>query len=303
MSDSDITALIEQIRETITMRAEGSLTIARTREAYRRLLRQYNLIEQKYISNHSKGHVKGLLHHHNIHNNANLTALFLMNGDAPVPIIFAGDRVLLNALPELIAREYPSILDEGTARVRLGDKGGQTFSLVIKKMIVSMKPVILAAVTSSTIFNTAHFEYCADLMRSLYGRSQELNSPIMMIYINNIASEITRIFRAQDGGALHVDQFILKIPRGSFLHAGMYTLNEFSGFIVSTLKSKYPESVHIFVLSLSAYLVLYGDDTRNSLDLKRNRINFVFHGNNIPYKVEETGIDSPQSLYLFLEKL
>ena len=87
------------------------------------------------------------------------------------------------------------------------------------------------------------------------------------------------------------------------MHAGMYTLIEFSNFIVDTLKSRYSAPSSIFALSLASYLVVYGDEVQNSLDLKRNRINFEFHGNNIPYKVEQTEIGSPQSLYLFLERL
>ena len=303
MSDSDINALIEQISETIRTRSEGSLSLDRTKAAYRKLLRQYNLIEQKYVSTHAKGFVKGFLYHHNGHNNATLTALFHMRKGQPVPVAYAGDRLLLNALPELIRNEYASLSEDETRRVRLGDTSGQTFSLVLKKMIVARDPVFLASVTSSTLFNTVHFDYCASLLRSMYERNLELRSPVMMIYINNIATEISAIFKLQMGGNLNIDHFMLRLPRGSFVHAGIYTLIEFSDSIVNMLRSKYPESALIFVVSLSTYLVVYGDEVRDSLDLKRNRINFEFHGNNIPYKVEQAAIDSPQALYLFLEKL
>lgn len=303
MTTSDITALMEQIRDTIKSSSDGSLSINKARDAYEKLLRHYNLIEQKYVSSHAKGFVKGLLYQHNSRNSANLTALFLMKGGEPVPVVYAGDRILLAALPELITLEYSSLLDDATARVRLGDKDGQSFSMVLKKMNVSRESIVAAAVTSTPLFNNALFEYLAALLRSMFERNMELSSPIMMIYINNISSEISSIFRSMDVGSLHLDQFQLKIPRGSFLHAGIYTLIEFSNFIVAVLKSKYPDSVHIFALSLSSYLVLYDDEVKNSLDLKRNRINFEFHGNNIPYKVDQIEIDSPQSLYLFLEKL
>jgi hypothetical protein len=303
MSESDINALIEQISETIRTRSEGSLSVPRTKEAYTKLLRQYSLIEQKYVSTHAKGFVKGLLYHHNTHNNAALTALFHMRKGAPVPIAYAGDKLLLNALPELIRNEFSSLSEDETKRVRLGDRSGQTFSLVLKKMIVARDPVFLASVTSSTLFNTAHFDYCASLLRSMYERNLDLRSPIMMIYINNIATDISSIVKSQEGGNIYIDHFMLRLPRGSFLHAGVYTLVEFSDSIVNMLKSKYPESVRIFIISLDTYLVVYGDDIQSSLDLKRNRINFEFHGNSIPFRVEQAAIDSPQALYLFLEKL
>ncbi len=303
MSESDISALMEQISETIRASSDGDLPITRTREMYAKLLRRYNLIEQKYVSSHAKGFVKGLLYHHNNHNSANLSALFLVKDGVPVPVAHAGDRLLLAAMPELITREYASLLDDGIARVRLGDKGGQTFSMTIKKMTVSRESIVVASVSSTPLFNTDHFEYLASLMRSIFERTMELQSPIMMIYINNISSEISNIFRSMDDGSLHIDQYQLRIPRGSFVHAGIYTLVEFSNFIVSTLKSKYPASVHIFALSLSTFLVAYGEEIKNSLDLKRNRISIEFHGNSIPYKVDQIEISSPQSLFLFLEKL
>ena len=303
MSESDISVLMEQIRETIKSSSDGSLPAARTREAYKKLLRRYNLIEQKYVSSHGKGFVKGLLHNHNSHNNANLTALFLMKGGAPVPVAYAGDRLLLAAMPELITREYASLLEDGTARFRLGDKSGQSFSMIVKKMTVARESIVVASVSSTPLFNPDQFEYCAGLMRSIFERTLELRSPIMMIYINNISSEISTLFRSLDDGSLYIDHYQLRIPRGSFVHAGIYTLTEFSNFIVSTLKSKYPDSAHIFAISLSSYLVVYGDEIKNSLDLKRNRINIEFHGNNIPYKFDQIEIDSPQSLYLYLEKL
>lgn len=303
MSESDISALLEQIRETIRSSSEGTLPVDRTREAYRKLLRRYNLIEQKYVSRHAKGFIKGLLYHHNTHNYSTLAALFLLKGGEWVPVAYAGDRLLLAAMPELIAREQASLLDDVTARFRLGDKGGQPFSMIIKKMTVARESIVVASVTSSPLFNMEYFEHLASLMRSIFERSMELSSPIMMIYINNISSEISSIFRSQEGGALHIDKFHLRIPPGSFMHAGMYTLIEFSNFIVDTLKSRYSAQSSIFALSLASYLVVYGDEVQNSLDLKRNRINFEFHGNNIPYKVEQTEIGSPQSLYLFLERL
>ena len=303
MSESDISALMEQIRETIRSGSDGALSVTRAREAYKKLLRRYNLIEQKYVSSHSKGFVKGLLYNHNSHNNSNLTALFLMNGTEPVPVAYAGDRLLLAAMPELITREYSSLLDDAIARFRLGEKSGQYFSMIIKKMTVARESIVMVSVSSAPHFSTGHFEYCAGLMQSIFERALELRSPVMMIYSNNISAEISSVFRSMDGGSMHVDQFQLRIPRGSFMHAGIYTLTEFSSIIVTTLKSKYPDSVHIFALSLSTYLVVYGDEIKNSLDLKRNRINLEFHGNSIPYKVEQIEVDSPQSLYLFLEKL
>jgi len=303
MSESEISALMEQIRETIKSSSDGALPAAKTRDAYKKLLKRYNLIEQKYVSSHSKGFIKGLLHHHNTHNSANLTALFLMKPEGPFPVVFAGDRLLLAAMPELITREYASLLDDGTSRVRIGDKGGQSFSMIIRKMAVAGESIVVASVSSTPIFSTELFDYCAALMKSIYERNMEPRSPIMLIYINNISTEISNLYRSMDGGSLVIDQYQLRIPRGSFRHAGIYTLTEFSRFIVSTLKSKYPDSVHIFTISLSSYLVAYGEDTRNSLDLKRNKINIEFHGNSIPYKVEQTEIESPQSLFLYLEKL
>jgi hypothetical protein len=303
MSDSTITALMEQIRETIKLSSNGSLPGSKARDAYKKLARQYNLLEQKYVSSHSRGFIKGLLYHHNSQNSANLTALLLMRKGKPVPVAFAGDRLLLAALPELVAKEYASLPDDGAARVRLGDRAGQSFSMVVKKMALPGESIIVAAVTSTPLFDTAHFEHLALLLRSIVERNLELRSPIMMIYINNIATEISSVFKSLEGGSLHVDHFLLKIPRGSFLYAGIFTLIEYSNAIVAILKSKYPDSVHIFALSLSSYLVIYGDEIKNGLELKRNRINFEFHGNNIPYKVDLSEIDSPQSLYIYLEKL
>jgi hypothetical protein len=303
MSDRAITTLVDQIRETIKARSEGSQPVAKTREAYKKLLRQYNVIEQRYISGHTGGFVKGILYHHNNHNNANLTAIFSMQGGIAQPMIFAGDTVVLKAVPELINNEFAALGEEGTTRIRIGEKSGQTFSLILKMIKVAREPIVIASVTSSTLFNTGDFEYLGALIKSLYEKNAESRSPVMMIYINNIAAEISNIYKSNASVELHIDQFQLRIPRGSFRHAGIFTLIEFSNFIVSILKSKYPESARIFALSLTNYLVVYDDITKSSLDFKRHRINFEFHGNSIPYKVDQVVINSPQSMYLFLEKL
>jgi hypothetical protein len=223
--------------------------------------------------------------------------------DLPVPLAFAGDKLLLSALPELIERERGTLENGETARLRLGEQTGQAFSLVLKKLMAEREMIVVAAVTSTPLFNTGDFEFLAELLKSIYIKNHEFFSPVMLNYTNDISSEISRIFNGGKEGAVYADHFILYNPPKTFARAGIYNLIDFSNFIVSTLRVTYPEHVHIFALSLSNYIVLYDEKTKLGLDIKRNRIDFIYHGNNIPYKVLQNEIATQQALYLFLESL
>ncbi|MBN2160068.1 MAG: hypothetical protein JW807_11785 [Spirochaetes bacterium] len=303
MAHSDIDVLLDQIRDTIKARSDGLLSLEKTRDAYNKLLSRYRKLEKKYISEQTGAFLKGLLFQHNRLNGANLTAIFHLENNVPVPLAFAGDRILLAAAPELIARELPSLKDDAASRVKLGEATGQTFSLALKKIEVGRDTIVVVAVTSTTAFDLGDFEYLAELLKIVYTKNFEFFSPVMLNYMNDISAEISRIFNTGKDGPIHADHFHLYSPPGTFTHAGIYSLIEFSNFVVSTLKNTYPASAHIFALSLVTFLVLYDEKTSQGLAIKQNKIDFHYHGNNIPYKVLHSVIDSPQSLYLFIEKL
>lgn len=299
----NIDILIEQIKETIRGHSGGALTADRAKKAYRVLLSRYKKIEGKYISDRGTGYLKGVLHHHNVSNNTALTAVFSVHDGTPVPLTAVGDMLLLGALPELIEKEYPKIESENSARVRLGSQKGQSFSLVMKKISADRETIIAAAVTSSPLFNNADFEFLSDLLKTIYLRNREFFSPVMLNYMNDISAEISRVFNSGKNGPVYADQFILYKSTGAFASEGVFNIIDFSNFIVTKLKETYPPLVRIFALSLSNYVVLYDEPTKLGLDIKRNRLDFFYHGNNIPYKVIGTAISTPQDLYLFLEKL
>ncbi|OHD65341.1 MAG: hypothetical protein A2176_15525 [Spirochaetes bacterium RBG_13_51_14] len=300
---TDINILLDQIRDVIKARSVGNLTLEKTRDAYKKLLLQYRKLERKYVSDHVTGFIKGLLYHHNTANSAHLTAIYVMKNGNPVPLASAGDKILMNALPELISREYGSLRDSVITRIPLGEQGGQAFTLMLTTIAAVRETIVAGTVTSSPLFNADDFKFLAELLKTIYEKNSEFFTPVMLNYMHDISSQISKIFNDGKGDAVYVDRFTLYNPHESLYHAGIYKLIEFSNFIVNTLKRTYPDTVRIFALSLSSYLVLYDENTKQRLDIKRNRIDFDFHGNNIPYKVLHTEIDTPQSLYLFLEKL
>ncbi|HNW27560.1 MAG TPA: hypothetical protein PKN50_03695 [Spirochaetota bacterium] len=298
---SDTEILLSQIKNTISLWSESALSLEKAKQSYAKLHDQYLKLERKYIAENPRGFIKGLLHNHNISNNAALTALYAVSEKKVDPLAFAGDAILLNAIPKKIVTQD---LDGGTVRkVRLGDQEGKAFTLFVKGIVVGRDSIAVATVASSPIFNMRGFELLADLLSMLYRKNREIYTPVMLNYINDLSSEISRLFNGGKNGPVYADYFILYNRPGSFSGAGVYNLIDFSHFVVKTLKSTYPANVHIFALSLSNYFVLYDETTKIGLEIKRNRIDFNYHGNNIPYKVIHTEIGTQQQLYLFLESL
>ncbi len=298
---SDTEIILGQIKKTISLWSEGSLSLEKAKLSYKKLHDQYLKLERKYISENSHGFLKGLMHHHNIINSATLTALFAVRGDAVEPIAFAGDAILLNAIPEKI--DVQDLDKELVMQIKLGDQDDKAFTLFVKSVVIGRETIVAAAVASTPLFSNTDFDLLAELLTTLYGKYLELFTPVMLNYINDISSEISRLFNGGKDGPVYTDHFVLYNPPGAFAGAGIYNLIDFSHFIVKTLKRTYPSHVHIFALSLSNYFVLYDEKTKMGLDVKRNRIDFDYHGNNIPYKVNHTEIGTQQQLYLFLESL
>jgi hypothetical protein len=298
---SDTELLISQIKKTIALWSDGTLSLDKAKLSYKKLQDQYRKLERKYISENSRGYVKGLLHQHNLINNAALTALFVMRGDTVKPLVFAGDAILFNAIPQKISARSHEL--EPVTQIRLGEREGQAFTLFVRTMAVGRETLITASVASTTLFSLPEFDLLAELIATLYRKNRELFTPVMLNYINDISSEISRLFNGGKDGPVYTDHFILFNPPGAFAGAGIYNLIDFSRFIVKTLKMTYPPHVNIFAISLSNYFVLYDENTKMGLDIKRNRIDIDYHGNNIPYKVIHTEIGTQQQLYLFLESL
>lgn len=298
---SDTEILLSQIKNTITLWSEGSLPLEKAKLSYRKLHDQYLKLERKYISENPRGFIKGVLHNHNISNNATLTALFALREGSVETLAFAGDAILLNAIPAKMSRLD---LEGGTVKkVRLGEQEGKAFMLFVKAMVAGRDSIAVASIASTPLFNQKDFELLAELLSTLHRKNRELYTPVMLNYIHDLSSEITRLFNGGKDGPVYADQFILYNRPGAFSGAGIYNLIDFSHFVVKTLKTTYPANVHIFTLSLSNYFVLYDEATKMGLDIKRNRIDFNYHGNNIPYKVVHTEIGTQQQLYLFLESL
>ncbi|GEM_PF-1595015 len=298
---SDTEILLSQIKNTISLWSEGSLSLEKAKLSYLKLNDQYRKLERKYISENPRGFIKGLLHNHNIANNATLTALFALGDESVEPLAFAGDAILLKAIPQKIASKD---LDGRTVKkVRLGEHEGKAFSLFVKVIAVGRESIAAASIASTPLFNQKDFELLAELLAMLYRKNRELYAPVMLNYINDLSSGISRLFNGGKNGPVYADLFILYNRPGTFAGAGIYNLIDFSHFVVKVLKTTYPANVHIFAISLSTYFVLYDETTKLGLDIKRNRIDFNYHGNNIPYKIVHTEIGTQQQLYLFLESL
>jgi hypothetical protein len=298
--------LLSHIRDAIMARLDESLTIEETREAYKNMLIEYSRLEKKFVSEDASGYLKGLLYNHNKINYANLTAVFMIRNDNPAILGFYGDAVLLKALPELIMREYDALTGEAAVRLPLtkpDESSGYEVSLIIKKIIARSETFLLASITSARDFNIENFNYLSELVALLFSRGNTPNSPAVLDYIKDISSEISMIIQSSGGTRFYIDYYMLLNPYEAFSHIGIYPMIEFSDFIMEVLKKAYSKEVRIFALTVFKYLVLYDEEIKKSLDIKRNRIDIIYQGNSIPYKVLHEEIATPQSLYPFLEKL
>lgn len=298
---SDTEIILSQIKSTISLWSEGSLSLEKAKQSYKKLYDQYLKLERKYISENSRGFLKGLLHHHNITNNAALTALLAVRGDTVEPLAFAGDAILMKAVPGKITMQ--DLEKETVTQVRLGEKAGKAFFLFFKGTVIGRDTIVAASVASTPLFSNGDFLFLTEWLNTLYRKNRELFTPVMLNYVNDISSEISKLFNGGKNGPVYTDHFILYNQPGAFTGASIHNLIDFSRFIVKTLKQTYPPHVHIFTLSLSNYFVLYDEKTKMGLDIRRNRIDFIYHGNSIPYKVNHTEIGTQQQLYLFLESL
>ncbi len=299
----DTEIFVSQIKNTIRAWSDGSLSFDRAKFAYKKLHEQYLKIERKYISENTRGFLKGLLHNHNIANSATLTALFRANDDSVSTLAYAGDAILLNAIPELLQEKSKDIEKDSVIQMRLGEQTGQSFSLFLKRIVIGRETIVIAAVTSTPLFNSGDFELLSEILSLVFKKNRDLLAPVTLNYIHDISSQISRLFNGGKDGPVFTDHFILYNPPGAFTGAGIHNIIDYSHFIINTLKMTYPADAHIFTVSLKNYFVLYDEKTKMGLGIKRNRIDFDYHGNNIPYKVIHTEIGTQQQLYLFLEAL
>ncbi len=298
---TDTEIFLNQVKTTIALMSDGSLSAEKAIIAYRKLREQFHKLERKYISENTRGFIKGLLHHHNIVNGATLTALFRVRDDLVEPITYAGDAILLKAIPFFLKKSLHTQDGQNHIRVRLGEESGHPFTLYATCIDLGNETIIPATVTSTPLYNTGEFDLLSELLRLLYHKKQKFYSPVTLNYSDDISAETARLFNEGKDGPIYIDHFILYNKPGAFIGAGIYNLIDFSHFVVKTLKMTYPSDVHIFALSLNNYFVLYDEKTKMGLDIKLNRIDFDFHGNNIPYKVIHNEIETQQQLYLFLE--
>ncbi len=297
----DTEIFLNQVKNTISMMSDGSLSAERAKMAYRKLSEQFHKLERKYISENTRGFVKGLLYHHNTVNSATLTALFGANDDDIKPLVYAGDAILLKAIPAFLKKSLKDRESGTLIKIRLGEQSGHPFTLYAKFIDIGNETIIPAAVTSTPLYGTDDFDLLAELLTLLYTKKRKFYSPVTLNYSDDISSETSRLFNGGKDGPIYIDHFILYNQPGAFIGAGIYNLIDFSHFVVKTLKLTYPADVHIFALSLNNYFVLYDEKTKTRLDIKLNRIDFDYHGNNIPYKVIHNEIETQQQLYLFLE--
>lgn len=307
--DTDIESLLDRIRETIRGSLEGSIPLAQVKDEYRDLLARYRKLERGCQSPESRGFLRGLLHHHNRRNGARLTAIFPSDEVIVEPLAYAGDRMLMNALPGLISGAKQEIESGETLIAPLaGSDAAQSadtnrFNLVLRKISAGHEPIILAAVTSDPAFNQGEFDFLSDLIGLIFSKNHERCLPASLNYIRDISADITRVIQGGESTIFFIDQYQLLNPGKSFSYIGLYPMIEFSDYIVDTLKKSYPDEIVIYALSVTRYLVLYDEKTRAGIQSRRDRIDLTLHGNSIPYKVINREINGPQALFLFLEEL
>ncbi|TFH41617.1 MAG: hypothetical protein E4G96_05160 [Chrysiogenales bacterium] len=299
---SEIDILIGQIRDTIKGRSDGSLSLEKTDRAYETLLERYHALERKIVSDHPGGFIKGLLYQHNRSNYSAITAVFILKDGMPSPLAFAGDAILFQALPELIVGQASLISDGSTSRFRLGEKSGQSFSMVLKGFDVGGEKIIVSSVTSTPLFDISDFEFLAVLIGAIYTAYAGSFSPVLLDYIHEISSELSGIFESSRD-VICADHFTLNNPLNSFSLTGIHALIDFSSFIMETLSRAYPEPVNVLVVSLASYLVIYDAHSPLNAEVKRNRIDINYHTNIVPYKSTHTEIATHAELSHFLEHL
>jgi tetrahydromethanopterin S-methyltransferase subunit F len=301
-SDDSCEQLREAIKKSIKAQVDGRVDIDQARKEYSQLYSRYRSLESGYISDRSRGYLKGLLYHHNMKNHALLSAVFDMKGGKPDPVLFTGDRLLLSAIPEMISRLHSEHEEMVTLRTTMSREEPTAFELIFIKGDFQNGRFCIAAVSASPSFEDKHFELCAHSILAIFKKHYNSSSAVSVSYINALSREIGHLLEISAGTTLLADHFIMEKLADSFGHTGIKKVIKISEFIVRRLEEIYPANVHVIALSLSHFVVIYDKETVFEKGFKRNRIDFEYMENNIPYRVKQTEIKSPESIHYYLKK-
>ena len=287
--ESDIRLLIERIRDAARGVSEGTMSESRAVEQYRNLSMRYHSLETALVSERAEGFVRGILHNHNRGNASHLSAVCTLRHEGAIPVLFAGDRLLLAAVTEIIGREGKDIRSGETKTIQMGQESGHGFFMGMTVRDLGSERIAIAAVSSSPSFRIEEFTFTADFLILLLEKRVELDNPFVLDYRKDISAEVSRMFRDIGAHSLTADIYRMVSPPGSFSGIGIQGLIDFSNYIVRTLKNHYAAGTRVFALSLSSYVAIYPTEINN----ERSNLEFSLQGTIIPYKMTRHVLDTP----------
>lgn len=303
---SNIKKLIFSTQKVIKDYSEGVLSHQEAKDEYEKLARNYHELQKEAISESSTGFIRGICYHHNIENFSVFSGLFALTESEFELVSYYGDDKMNSIIIETLQNNQKRIPQSEFSTILPGENSSLNQILYIYPVWRNIsKAVFFIALSSSDYFSTEKFCFIGTFFNEIFKASLFNEKPMSVSYFEDIKREIvdilTETINETYSVAAHV--FSLKLVDDIFIHMGIFSILEISDKFVEIIRKNFPDSAHIFVLSLNEYLVLTPILRKSSSNPLKKRLEFDYKDISIPYEVIQLKIDSPDAIYQLIQKM
>ncbi|HOO70937.1 MAG TPA: hypothetical protein PK926_04170 [Spirochaetota bacterium] len=294
---------LSALRDVIKGFLEGSIQRNDAEDQYRFFHALLHEQTPGFAAGREPDYLKSLLNYHNRANFSKATALYRFDHPSLHPVSEAGDKKILDLIPDFIPDAVKNGETGKTARTVISKNENLEYRLHAVSFSIDDRKTILAAVSSSLYYSDEKLSFLSQLLQRLYTRASLWCSSIFIDLQHETSMALVRYFDEQKGnrdktGIIFVFPYINSI----FGHLGLRTVKDVADFIMAHLNETVPEAELIVSLDFKTYVCMVpaSGRFREGAPIK---IDFVYDSITLPYKNKIIPLEDNTLVYHFLDSI
>ncbi len=300
--NNEVKDLISSLKVSLQGFTMGEIPVDDARKQYKALLARYNDIRSGIDADRGEKILKGICHHHNVENFSIFSGLYKITSSQIIPVFYCGEEYFNKRLCSVHNEILKSIETDTVSIISSESIKGLPHDIYTYPLFDSGTSLtVFISISSSQYFNERKFINAGSFLGDLAGKIYSGIKPLYLNYYTDIKHRIEHYARAAIDSGSHLDThlFVCNMLEKIFIHMGMKSLLEISGYILQKLHENYGPESEVHALSLGEYLVLVKSRHDAASAAEKKRVEFSYKSITIPYQTLSLRIDSPEILSEF----
>ena len=300
MNKNEIFTLSHEIKELLTLIAQGDFSYDSAKISGDKLRSRYDSLKSELASQDKKNTMEGLCYHHNVENFSIFTAIYQLTEKDLECIAFYGNADISQKIGQIL-NERKDILNEGQyITISPDDEHLLKNNLHINPFRFEEDSSLIAvALSSSPYFIESRFIHFGSFLDTIFPKKREMPGGVIDTF-----NSIRKFIEANiDHYTIDVQLYYFNDLNEIFSHAGSQTLFDVSTQIDRQISESWGDHLPRYTISLSEYAVIMVRKMGSYSDPVPRKDDFFFKGIPLPYISKTIRLEGAKPFNMFTDAL